>query len=676
MIKKTTFDDEIFCMMVGIETVGPDDDTAPDVDIVTDLQFTRPGYLCLNPKGQTRQAKSAPAISRERTKTMLQSEVSSRGTSSRTYLKNQNKMQEESEIAEDNEPLTPRTLSAKPSAKAKRKKLPDNVDYTLVLRHPSWPEIASEWGSRCRSNGWPGKRIEKKIQSSGCHVTPGAHPKSDDPDIEWEYTFYEAERVLDSEAISSVQRQCFIVFCLLCMDCLEQKYISLRQLKSVLYFACETTDPQVWRTNKAICVNKLLDCLLDGIRNANLPDYFIPKNNTFSHLEKKQLMQLDTDITAARNNPAQFLLQYTTTCAFVNIFPFYCNVSELFKPFIENANEYSKQKENEKAVRALLTVTDELCNSFYLDAGFETFEETYEEIAIYVQSLISHGVAGFEEAIEYFIKPLQGDKEAQKHLQYLPQIFSQKNITLSEKLPKYEIWRPIRMCRLLIQKFASGKEGSHLYDHLGCMYHSASKVFEDQRQDSLQKADAAFKDALGMDDCASGTYVDYGRFLCKTKRYDDSLPLLRKVILKELKKPESHNFYGHMEALVADEFIQREIEATDGLEILSCTFALYLTCECYIKLKNKTDLTKSLKLYNDFCQQTKDPQSIALLGYTFMKLHQFKKAADLFKQVQELDPQNKLVKSNIAACEKFRSRDISDDQLNLGEKMAKLNLWK
>ncbi|XP_045169367.2 uncharacterized protein LOC123532076 isoform X2 [Mercenaria mercenaria] len=676
VLKKTTFDDAVICMMVGKETVGPDDENAKDIDILTNLGYTRPGYLYLDPKGQTRQAKSAPAISRERTKTMLQSEISSRGTSSRTYLRKQNQMNDESDIAEENESLTPRSFSAKPSAKTKRKKLPDNVEYAFALKHPSWPEPASEWGTRGRNFGWPGKRIEKKILSIGCHVTPGAHPKSEDPDgIEWEYTFYEAERVLDKEAISSVQRQCFIVFCLLCMECLEKKSVSLRQLKSVLYFACETTDPQIWRTNKAVCVNKLLDSLLDGIRNANLPDYFIPKNNTLSHLEKEQLVQLDTDISAARKNPAQFLLQYTNSCAFVNIFPFYCNVGELFKPFMLNADEFSKKQETEKAVRALLTVTDELCSSFYLDAGFESYEESYEEIHIYIQSLIAHGVSGFEETIEYFIKPLQGDKEAQKHLQFLPQLLSQKNISLSEKLPKHEIWRPIRMCRLLIQKFANGKEGSHLFDHLGCMYHSASKVFEDQRQDTLKKADAAFKDALGKDDCGIGTYVDYGRFLCKTKKYEDSLPLLRKVVLKELKNPESMNFYGRMESLVADEFVQREIEATDGFEILSCAYALYLTCECHIQLKKKGDLMKSLKQFEDLCSQLKDPQSLALLGYTLMKLHQFKKAGAFFKQVQELQPQNKLVKDNIAACEKHKARNVSDEELNLDKKLTKLSLW-
>lgn len=662
-------------MMVGKEMVGPDE-TVKTIDCVTNTSFTRPGYLGLNPKGATRQAKSAPALSRERTRTMLESAVSSRGTTSKTYLRKQNKMQEESEIAEDNEPLTPRTVSAKSTAKVRRKKLPDNIDYALALRHPSWPEAALEWTTRCRNFGWPGKRIEKKIIAGGCHVTPGAHPKSEDPDIEWEYTFYEAERILDKEAVSSVQRQCFIVFCLLCSECLEDKSISYRQLKSVFYDVCETTDPQIWRTNKAVCVNKLIDTLLEGVRSGNLRDYFILKNNTIGHLEREQLVQLEASISEIRKNPADNLLKLTQTCALVNIFPFYCNVQELFKPFMSDAKVFVTQKEVDKSIRAMLTITDELCNSFYLDTGFQVYEESYEEIAIYISSLIAHGVSGFEECIEYFIKPLQGDSEANKHLQFLPQLLSQKNISLSEKLPPTEIWRPIRMCRLLIQKFSDDKKGSHLYDHLGCMYHSASKVFEDHRKDTLQQAEVAFKNALGKQDCGIGTYVDYGRFLCRTKRFEGSLPVLRKVIMKESKKPESINFYGKMESLVADEFIKREIEATDGLEILSCAYAYYLLCECFMKMKKKPDLLKTLKQFETLCAESNDVQSYALLGYTFMKLYQFKKGLACFKKVKAMPSTNKLVDANIACCEKHESRDVSDENLNLDKKMEKLNLWK
>ena len=675
VIKKTSFDDTVVCMMVGKEMVGADEKDK-SIECITNTEFTRPGYLGLNPKGATRKAKSAPALSREKTKTMLESAVSSRGTTSRSYLKKQNKMQEESEVAEDNEPLTPRTVSISSSSKVRRKKLPETTDYALALKHAGWPEAASEWPERCRNFGWPGQRIEKKIVSTGCHVTPGAHPKSEDPDIEWEYTFFESERILDKEAVSSVQRQCFILFCLLCSDCLESKSLTVRQLKTVFYDVCETTDPQIWRSNKAICVNKLVDTLLESIRCGNLRDYFIPKNNTISHLEREQLVKLEASVAEIRKHPTQVLLDMTSTCAIVNIFPFYCNVRELFNPFIADADRFAGQKEVDKTVRAMVTVIDELCNSFYLDTGFQFYEESYEEIAVYISSLIAHGVSGFEECIEYFIKPLQGDSQANEHLDFLPQLLSQKNISLSEKLPPTEIWRPIRMCRLLIQKFSDAKQGSHLFDHLGCMYHSASKVFEDHRKTTLQKAENAFKEALGKGDCGIGTFVDYGRFLCKTKRFDDSLPLLRKVIMKESKKPESINFYGKMESLVADPFIKREIEATDGLEVISCTYAYYLMCECYFSMKKKADLLKSLNQFEDFCKEINDVHSYSLLGYTFMKLRQFKKALVHFTKVKDMQPDNKLVYANIASCTKFDKQNVSDESLNLEKKMEKLNLWK
>jgi tetratricopeptide (TPR) repeat protein len=131
-----------------------------------------------------------------------------------------------------------------------------------------------------------------------------------------------------------------------------------------------------------------------------------------------------------------------------------------------------------------------------------------------------------------------------------------------------------------------------------------------------------------------------------------------------------------MEALVADEYLAREIEAADGLEVLSCPYAFYLICECYIKLKKKADLLKGLKQFEEFCIQNKNAQSFSLLGYTHMKIHQFKKAGELFKMVQELQPEDKLVKSNIAACEKFDAKNVTDEDLNLEKKLIKLNLWK
>ena len=674
-VKKTAADDQVVCMMVGKETVGPDNQKNNNFFCIAESSNTHPGYLNLVPQSPTRQARSAPALTREKSMVMLKSEVSTRGTTSRKYLQTQNSLQEASEVLEENEPLTPRTFSAKPSARPRRKKLPDNVEYALALRFPVWPEVAKEWTDRKRESGWPGKRIEKKITCTGCHVTPGSHPKSKDPEIEWMYTFFEAERTLDKDAVSSVQRQCFIALNLLCMELLEKKLLSFRQLKSAFYYVCEKLDPKLWRNNKAACVNSMLDYLLEGVNNCSLPDYFVSQNNTLVDVGQETLKSLQTELTALRKNVINSLLAITDKCALVNIFPFYCSVHELFKPFLADTVDYTRDRDVVKSVRALLTITDELCNSFYLDSGFQLYEESFEEVAHYIGSLIAHGVSGFEEAIEYFIKPLQGDNEAQKHLQYLPQMLTQKNIALSEKLPPTEIWRPIRMCRLLITKFSNGKRGSDLYDHLGCMYHSAAKVFQEQRKDVLKRAEAAFKSAIQKEDCGIGTYADYGSFLCKTKRYEESIPILRKVILAESKRPTSINFYGKMEAIVSDQYIKREIEANDGLELFSIAYAYYLLSESFIRLKKKKDLMQNWRNFEEMCSTTKDPNSFSLLGYTRMKLHQFTKAQRQFETVLQRQPENKLANENIEACKKFADQNKDDSDVNLDAKLAKLNLW-
>lgn len=677
--KKTSIDDKVVCMMVAKETVGPDN-TKKNYTCIAHSENTFPGYLNLVPQTEVKQTReqlrSAPALTRERSNLMLKSEVSTRGTSSRKYLQNQNSMQEANEVVEETEPLTPRSFSAKPSSKPRRKKLPDNVEYELALRFPVWPEVAAEWVGRQRGAGWPGSRLEKKITSSGCHVTPASHPKSADPEIEWMYTFFDAERLLDKDAVSSVQRQCFIAFNLLLMELVEQKRLSYQQLKSAFYFTCEKLDPQLWRSNKALCVNNMLDHLLDGVKQGCLPHYFVSQNNTIGHLEKENIKALEDDLTEIRKHVVNSLLAITDKCALVNIFPFYCNVHELFKPFLEDSVAYTRNKSIEQSVQALLRVTDELSTAFYLDSGFQTYEESFEEVAHYISSLISHSVSGFEEAIEYFIKPLQGDNAAKQHLEYMPQMLSEKNITLSERLPPTEIWRPIRMCRLLIKKFSNGKRGSDLYDHLGCMYHSAAKQFQEHKKETLKRAEAAFKSALEKQDCGIGTYADYGSFLCKTNRYEEAIPVLRKVILAEGKKPSSINFYGKMEAIVADEYIKREIEANEGIELFSVAYCYYLTCECFIHLKKKKDLMQNWRNFEEICLATNDANSFSLLGYTRMKLRQFTKAQRQFETVLKIQPDNKLAYENIAACKKFADRNIDDSDLNLEKKLTKLNLWE
>ena len=672
VIKKTSFDDRVVCMMVGKETVGPERKKNENFFCIAHTATTHPGYLNLVPQSQQRQARSAPALTREKSMVMLNSEVSTRGTTSRKYLQTQNSLKEASEVLEEVEPLTPRRFSAKPSARPRRRILPDNVEYALALRFPVWPDVAKEWTERTRESGWPGKRIEKKIVCTGCHVTPGSHPKSKDPEIEWMYTFFEAERTLDKDAVSSVQRQCFIALNLLCMELMEKNMLSFRQLKHAFYYVCEKLDP---RTNKGACVNSVLDYLIEGVNSSCLPDYFVAQNNTIGDISQDSCHSLKIELTTLRKNVINSLLAITDKCALVNIFPFYCSVHELFKPFLEDSVAYVKDKDIEKTVRAILAVTDALCNSFYLDSGFQLYEESFEEVAHYINSLIAHGVSGFEEAIEYFIKPLQGDGEAQKHINYLPQMLSQKNIELSEKLPPTEIWRPIRMCRLLITKFSTEKRGSDLFDHLGCMYHSAGKIFQEQRKDVWKRAEAAFKSAIVKEDCGIGTYADYGSFLCKTKRYEESIPILRKVILAETKRPTSINFYGKMEAIVSDQYIKREIEASDGVELYSIAYAYYLLSESFIKLKKKKDLMQNWRNFEEMCNTTKDANSFSLLGYTRMKLHQFTKAQRHFETVRQMQPDNKLVSENIATCEKFADKNKDDSDVNLDVKMAKLNLW-
>ncbi|KAL3832034.1 hypothetical protein ACJMK2_023714 [Sinanodonta woodiana] len=669
---KKMADDEVYCMMVAQEVVGPQDAKSPqDYSCIADREHTTPGFTRLKMIQQIRQAKSAPVphLTREKSTMMLNKEVSSRGNSSKHYLQKQTRQasQDEEDESEHLSKLTRRAMSSRVSKTLKpapKPRLSDDVHYALALKCPFWPDEAKEWKTRNRPSGWPGKRVEIKVVTSSCHVTPGADSESEEPDIEWTFTFFEAERILSKEAISSAHRQCFIVFCMLCLDLLETGPLLYIHMKYVFYFLCEYIEPNIWRNNPGHAVMLLLEKLLQFIQEKNLPDYFISQRNTIKHWDKEDFTRTEHILTTVRKNPVECLLGFSDSFVIYDVFPFSGHVRQIFKPLLEDAQAIVKHQDVEKSVKACMQVVDELCNSFYLDFGFDDFVDHMMEVSYYIPAMINYGILAFEEFIEHFIKPLLGDSEADKQLQNLPLHLCQKNIALSDLIPATEIWRPIRMCVLLISKFASDKKGSDFYDHLGCMYHAASTTYEEHRKEALEKAEEAFKEAVKRDDCGIGTYVDYGRFLCMTGQHEQSISFLKRVIKKEGKKPTSTNYYGKMETSVTEDFIKKEIEENNGLEVLSAAYAFYLLVECFLAQQKQEELTKTLQQFAEMCNTSKDPKSHSLLGYCLIKVKRYSGAMAEFKKTLALDPNDKVAHYAVNFCRKMEKGEGGAESSN------------
>ena len=70
------------------------------------------------------------------------------------------------------------------------------IDRVDCFHCPSWPLCASEFLIQPRPHGWPSNSLMGKIQQAGCHVVGMGHPRSDNKDIEWRWSFSVAEKEL------------------------------------------------------------------------------------------------------------------------------------------------------------------------------------------------------------------------------------------------------------------------------------------------------------------------------------------------------------------------------------------------------------------------------------------------------------------------------------------------
>ena len=71
-----------------------------------------------------------------------------------------------------------------------------STDDVPCLVSPLWPKCALDFLSRPRPRDWPSKELLDRIEQAGCHVVAIGHPRSDNKDAEWRWSFSVAEKEL------------------------------------------------------------------------------------------------------------------------------------------------------------------------------------------------------------------------------------------------------------------------------------------------------------------------------------------------------------------------------------------------------------------------------------------------------------------------------------------------
>ena len=163
----------------------------------------------------------------------------------------------------------------------------DRVISVFVLK---WPEVANEWITRKRSNGWPSVRTIEKVESQGCHFVP-----KPDMDRQWRYSFSQAELTLIL-TWSSTQKYIYHILRLILKEVKDKFKEEFKErarktvfcshsLKTLMLGRCENESSAFWlEENFEIAINSILDEFMISLKQMKLQNYFIRNYNNWSKL--------------------------------------------------------------------------------------------------------------------------------------------------------------------------------------------------------------------------------------------------------------------------------------------------------------------------------------------------------------------------------------------------------
>ena len=170
-----------------------------------------------------------------------------------------------------------------------------------------WPSCAAEWVTRKTKTKWPPSGLKKKIEAAGCFVIWRPHPKSKDPQREWQFLFWNAEKVLFRDGLSKHQRYLYDVFKIAIDYQTKNLDVKLHTVhaKSVFFYACESIQDSIFEESPGGCFLYMIGSLLESLRKSNLPNYFVRENNMIDHLEEEDITKLADAIETLRIYPLQ-----------------------------------------------------------------------------------------------------------------------------------------------------------------------------------------------------------------------------------------------------------------------------------------------------------------------------------------------------------------------------------
>lgn len=200
------------------------------------------------------------------------------------------------------------------------------MNITPSIHCRSWSTQAYEWPIRDRrlfqdprSNIayiWPTNLMIDNVKKFGYHIVPlGYAPTrglNDDNNIEWQVSFPEAERYLET-CLRHSQVRCYLFALAIYKSFLEplvdsELNLLSSHIRTVLFWQCEQNFAAWPDDRPGESLIKLLWAVYDTLRKERLADYFIPAHNKYESIPSRNLRQVQQKLREILENIVMYSL--------------------------------------------------------------------------------------------------------------------------------------------------------------------------------------------------------------------------------------------------------------------------------------------------------------------------------------------------------------------------------
>ena len=444
------------------------------------------------------------------------------------------------------------------------------------------------------------------LSVAGIHLVPKPHACSQNKDLEWRMSFSLPEIKL-GRSLREEQRLSYLALkALHHMELTDPKGLTSYHLKTILFWTCEKTPPNLWTMDTLgsgflLLLGEIIYCLGEG----RISHYFIPEWNLIELVKKEDLGVLVNKLKAIRADPISFLIRFHDL---------YRRLSSLTP--LKDSNRYAT------GIRLVAK-----------------YVESEDDKKVFINALFQLGFCYAAEGKFLDMAHLAAHFESLK-----------REMTMDEA--PFE-GHPARMKLLigfmeaLVQYFTENDEESPsqrmmmmVSTNLARLQHEASKVAESayERDVSLAKAYEGFSKIITSVHHDASSALLFANFLYEQRRLEEAIIVLTaiKVSIKLVPSWCSFVVFNEFTAHTPDDFLKEEFQARTEVEYWVPKFTLYLLISCYVDSGQNArarDLLPELFAERDRSSEAFSyADSCVLLGYCYLRLGEREEALSIFKE--------------------------------------------